>query len=97
MENKKYKMKITAKEIGGWRSTNINLLVNKNVRDIVLAWKGDSDVASYLLEYYDYTRYERADKNEKYFSRSQYYKIRDFLNVAYHTIYNYNLIIEIEC
>jgi len=88
MENKKYKMKITAREIGGWRSTNINLLVNKNVRDIVLAWKGDSDVASYLLEYYDYTK--------GYFSRSQYYKIKDFLNVAYDTIFNYKLIIEIE-
>ena len=97
MGDKRYKMKITAKERGGWRATSINLLVNKNVHTKVLAWKGDSDVVNYLLEYYYYTRYERADKNEKYFSRSQYYKIRDFLNLAYNAIYNYNLIIEIEC
>ena len=89
MGDKRYKMKITARDIGGWRATNINRLVNNNVRDIVLAWKGDSDVVSYLLEYYNHTK--------GYFSHSQYYKIKHFLDVAYDTIFNYKLIIEIEC
>lgn len=88
MGDKKYKMKITAREMGGWRMTSINLLVNKNVRDMVLARKGDCDAESYLLDHYHYTK--------GYFSCSQYYKIKGFLDIAYNTIYNYKLTIEIE-
>lgn len=93
MRDKRYKMKITATQIGGYREKNINLLVNKNVKNKVMAFKGDPEVVNYLL---DYTYYVKERMKYFYLSRSQYYKIREFLNVAYNTIYKYKLTIEIE-
>lgn len=86
-------MRITATQIGGYREKSINLLINKNVKNKVMAFKGDSEVVDYLLEY---TYYVKKSLKYFYLSRSQYYKIKDFLNVAYNTNYNYKLKIEIE-
>ena len=93
MKDKRYKMKITATQIGGYQEKSINLLVNKNVKNKVMAFKGDPEVVNYFLEY---TYYVKKSMKHFYLSRSQYYKIKDFLDVTYHTIYNYKLTIEIE-
>ena len=51
MRDKRYKMKITATQIGGYQEKSINLLVNKNVKNKVMAFKGDPEVVNYFLEY----------------------------------------------